>query len=149
ARREGKIEREHFRDEVARLGSLGKAGRIGSLQFQRKQIADCAMARDCVVELAHIARPLVIDEAFKKHSRGQTRASKLSPEVVGQQFHVTATCAKRRQLDTCDRKTKEQVVSETSEMCLAIEIATRRCQDADIETEERLATDALHLRALD
>jgi serine/threonine protein kinase len=115
-----------------------------------RQITERKPTSDGVVELAHVAGPVVGLEPMKKiYGQRGVAPAKSAPKIAPEDRNVASPPSQRRKLDAGHREAKEQIVAESSLLHLTIEIPSGGRKHAHIDLEPAIATDPLHLAALD
>ena len=71
------------------------------------------------------------------------------PEEAGERRDVPFAAPQRRELDAPDSESVEKIVAEASRLHLAVEIASRRRDEAHVDALEVVAAEAAHLLLLD
>src|SRR5262249_44568359 len=106
-------------------------------------------ARDGVAELAHVARPRVALEPLQQIVRKRiVPPPELAEEVACQRGDVAAARAQGRGRGPGDGEPEEKGGAAATFLDLAIEVAARRGDDADVDPDPLVTTDAPHLRSL-
>ncbi len=127
-----------------------RLGRVLRDALTEPHLAERLPTDDGVQELAGIPGPTVGSIAREElHGERTGAGSELRPEGAREELHVALAITQRRQLDARDGEAEEEVVAEASFLHLAIEIATRRREDANVALDPAVAADPLGLAALD
>src|SRR5262249_9819323 len=130
-------------DRVARRGLLPR--RDG----RPEGFAEGDMAGHGVLELADVPWPVVALQPAAQLVGQRPSLAKRLPEVLGEHGHVAAAAPQGGEPDAPDDEAVEEVVAEAAVLHLAVEIAPRRAEDAQIAADPKLATQAAHRRALE
>ena len=118
------------------LGDFAIAsGRSCSVSVSPRREHDGAL--DHVLELAHVARPRVVEHALERGARdGEARLAVLlrvePDEVIDEQRDVLAARAQRRRRDGDDVEPIVEVLAEAPRLHLGEQIAVGRGDDADV-----------------
>src|SRR5689334_20529047 len=114
-----------------------------------RQIAERKPARDGVVQLADISRPVVVFEPHQEIVGERTVPSEPLPKVTRQERDVAAALTKGRKLDARHRETIEEIVAKAPRLDLSVEIAARGCDDADVDVDPAIAPERSYFRPFD
>src|SRR5581483_11077732 len=111
-------------------------------------------ALEDVRELAHVAGPATLEERGEDERRDARRAAAEAGgdrrhEVRHEHGHVLGALAEGRDLDREDVESVEEVGAEAALLDHALERAVRRGDDAHVDGDFALATDALELALLE
>src|SRR5437879_4666584 len=111
-------------------------------------------ALDDVLELTHVARPVVFHEALERFlaDRGRLRGravTVLREEVLDERGYVLFAIAKRRHVDVDDVEPVKQVIAELLLLDLPLQVFVGRADDADVDLDRERRADALALALLE
>ena len=138
---------------VAMAQRVAAPPEVEVLGADRRAAREDHRALDDVLDLAHVARPVVLAqllhavgcEARRRHAH---LARELRDEVVRERPEVVEAIAQRRQVD---REHVEPVVEVLAELALLdhlLEVAVRRRHEANVDLHGLVAADALELALL-
>src|ERR1041385_7117925 len=113
-------------DIVARRRQGAEVARL-----ERAAVEECEGASQCILQLAHVARPFVLGERVQRIARH----AKLGPTEIAEQLRdeerqIFDPVAERRNGNDRAREPKEEVLAKTSGRNLRPEVAIRRGDDA-------------------
>src|SRR5437870_806059 len=111
-------------------------------------------ALDDVLELAHVARPVVLGEPFQCFFADRRRLRRravtvLREEVLDERRDVLLAFAQRRHVDVDDVESVKEVVAELVLLDLLLEVLVRRAHDADVDLDRKRRPDSLDLAVLE
>src|SRR5580658_1134801 len=123
---ERKVLPKNALDEI--LVDVARGPRIDR-RIERREVPQCDLASDRVLELTHVAWPGVVLEA-PDEARGhrETIRRELGPEELREHGDVTAALPKRRKFSAPYGEAVEQIIAKAPSLYFTIEIAPR-CRD--------------------
>src|SRR5438132_11894873 len=110
-------------------------------------------ALDDVLELTHVAGPVVLHETFQRLFADRRRlrggaVTVLGEEVLDEAGYVLFAIAKRRHVDVDDVEPVEEVVAELLLLDLPLQVFVGRADDADVDLDRERRADPFDLALL-